>query len=226
MIFVSATGTEVGKTAVSRGIARAWARRGPAAALKPFETGVDPVAMDARSLARACGRPELASHPGFYRAKRPLAPWAATLEGEAPPDIDAALAAVRELAIPERTLVEGAGGVLVPMDAERTMLDVASALGAHLLLVAADTLGVLSYTLTAVAEARRAGLVPRVVVLTRPTPEARLSHATNARILEAKLGLPLRVLPHLEGLEDDARGDDRLADAVLEAGIVDLVESA
>lgn len=226
MIFVSGTGTGVGKTAVSRGVAAAWARSGASVALKPFETGVDPVPLDATALARASGHPEHIMAPGFYRVEPPLAPWAATLEGHAPPDLEAALAGVRRLANPGRTLVEGAGGVLVPFDAERTMLDVAEALEASLLLVAADTLGVLSYTLTAVASVRAAGLRVVSLVLTRPTAEPEPSHPTNARILEERLGLTPRLLPHLPGLSDDEEGDARLADAVERAGILDDLAGA
>ena len=106
------------------------------------------------------------------------------------------------------------------------MLDVAGALDAALLLVAADTLGVLSYTLTAVAAVRAAGLRVASLVLTRPHAEAEPSHPTNATILRARLGLTPRLLPHLAALSDDAAGDARLADAVEGAGILDDLDRA
>ncbi|MDD9934512.1 MAG: dethiobiotin synthase, partial [Myxococcales bacterium] len=76
--FVTGVGTGVGKTYISRGLTRALADSGRSvAAIKPLETGVAPDPLDARALARACGRPELATAPGLYRVAPPLAPHAA-----------------------------------------------------------------------------------------------------------------------------------------------------
>jgi dethiobiotin synthetase len=66
VLFISGTGTGVGKTWVTRGLARALVRDGvDAVAIKPIETGCDPAPADAVALARACRRPELASAPGL-----------------------------------------------------------------------------------------------------------------------------------------------------------------
>src|SRR5690606_7338606 len=98
VLFISGTGTGVGKTWVTRGLARALVRDGVnAIAIKPIETGCQPEPADAVAIARACGRPELAHAPGLYRARRPLAPWAATLEGEAPASLAAIAEATRAL---------------------------------------------------------------------------------------------------------------------------------
>jgi dethiobiotin synthetase len=205
--FVSGTGTGVGKTWVTRGLARALRRRGRSVvALKPLETGCDPLAVDARALAVACGRPELAALPGLYRARLPLAPWAASLEGEPPPELRPLAAAVDACArAAEIALIEGAGGVRVPIDAELEALDLVPRLGARLVLVARDQLGVLSHTLTAYECAVARGIDIAVVVLTCGGDD--LSSRTNARILEAKLSCPVVCFPRA------ADDDDALADA-------------
>lgn len=194
-LFVTGTGTEVGKTFVSVALLKEWRRRGlQPAGVKPFETGCAPTAADAEALARACGRPELASLPGLYRARLPAAPYAATLAGEPPPAWETILQTLR--ALPHRPLlVEGAGGPLVPIDETRLLIDLAHELRAGVLLVAADQLGVLSHTLAA-AEAIAARATLRAVLLTRPTPAPDPSKRTNAHILQQRLPVPLFTLAH------------------------------
>lgn len=201
-LFITGTGTGVGKTWLTRGLAAALHRRGVSvAAIKPLETGCDPDPADALELARACGREELARAPGLYRARPPLAPYAATLEGEPPVDLDAVLAATRDLAA-DVTLVEGAGGLLVPLDAEHTLAELAAALALPLVIVARDGLGVLSATLTTAECAARRGLVLRAVVLSPPNDPHDASPATNARILQERLDCP--VLRYAPARDDDA----------------------
>src|SRR5690606_16359765 len=135
---ISATGTGVGKTYVTRALAAALRLAGRrVAALKPIETGFTELeASDAYQLARACGRPELAEYPGFYRAKTPLSPYAVALEGEMPsPTVRALVDAIHQAARgAELTLIEGAGGLLVPLDRRQTIADLVAALGLPMLL--------------------------------------------------------------------------------------------
>lgn len=208
VLFITGTGTGVGKTWVTRGLARALARQGAdIVAIKPVETGCDPDPADALALARACNRPELAHAPGLYRARAALAPRAATLEGEAPASLESIAEATRALCrSAELALVEGAGGLLVPLDATRDMADLALALDAELLLVGEDRLGVLSHALTAAAAAEARGLKLRALVLTRqaaPDPSSR----TNAPILAERLPCPVIPFP------PTANDDDALAHA-------------
>ena len=150
-IFITSTGTGMGKTFVTRGIAGALRKKGlDVVAIKPVETGCEPVPQDAVAVARACGKPELAAAEGLYRARPALSPYAASLATDLPgPDIDALAARVFELSTgAEVVLVEGAGGLLVPLDRQRTVADLARLLGLPLLVVARDALGVISHSLT------------------------------------------------------------------------------
>lgn len=197
-LFVSGTGTGVGKTFVTRALAAALRERGEeVAALKPIETGCDPDPADALALATAAGRPELASLPGLYRVTPPLAPWAATLEGQPPLDWDALIAAVAPHRNDPNLLVEGAGGLLVPLDERRTIADLVEALDLPLLLVAANALGVLSDTLAVVECATRRRLEVAAVILVAPrTPDR--SMASNIDILDARIAAPVIAFPHVE----------------------------
>lgn len=195
-LFVTGTTTGAGKTTLTSALARALLGRGRSvAAIKPFETGVDPAAEDALALAAACARPELASDPAWYRARRPVSPYAATLEGEDPPRLDAILTRIAALDA-DVVLCEGAGGLLVPLDRERTMADLASALAFPLLVVAPDRLGVLSDVLAVHEAAARRGLPVAAIALSRTTSDPDPSVATNQRILAERLPVPVVPIAH------------------------------
>lgn len=222
--FISGTSTGVGKTFVTRGLARAIRRdHSPldVVAIKPIETGCAPDPLDAIALGEACGHPELARHRGLYRAERPLAPYAATLAGEtAPPSPEQLAYTVNHLAAScDLALVEGAGGLLVPLDGRSDTADLAKELDLPVILVAANGLGVLSFTLTAVETLHLRGLTLAAVVLTPMEGSAGdLSVESNARILGERVS-PAPVL-EMPLCEDD---DDGLADAALASGLVELV---
>ncbi|MET0343674.1 MAG: dethiobiotin synthase [Polyangiales bacterium] len=224
-IFVSGTGTGVGKTFVTRAIAsglRAAGKR--VAAIKPVETGVDASKPgDAHALALAAGRPELANFNGFYRSPLPLAPYAASLEsGQPVPSVRAMVDAIHHAARgTELVLVEGAGGLFVPLDARETMAELTAALGLPLLLVAPNALGVLSSTLTVAECARARGIELRAVVLVDPDPEHEdPSVRTNARILDERLGAPVFEFPRT------ADDDEALAVAAASSGLLATVLDA
>ena len=191
--FVTATGTDVGKTVFARALTHALLASGrTVAALKPIETGYESeLGSDAASLAAAAGCAALAHAPGFYRAAAPLAPAAVALAGGPPVPTPAKLSeAVRAAARGYQVaVVEGAGGLLVPMDATHTVADLALALGLPLVMVAPDGLGVLSHVLTAVESATARGLRLRAVVLmTQPASSVDPSSQSNAQLLESRVG--------------------------------------
>lgn len=219
--FVSAVGTSAGKTFVSRGLTCALLRDGcRVAGLKPIETGVATDPADAIALARACGHPELAHAAGLYRHPLPLAPYAAALESDsAPPALEPLAACIREIAAGfELAIVEGAGGLLVPLDAANTNAELAAALGLPLLIVARDELGVLSSVLTCLESARIRRLPIAAVILSRHSGFDPLdpSPRTNRRILAERVPLP--VLSFGPSADDD----EALADEAERAGLLAL----
>lgn len=190
-VFITATGTEVGKTWVTCGLARALVERGlRVAAIKPVETGCDPDPADAIALADACGDPTLARAEGLYRAREPLGPYAIVRRGGPEvPALSTLAERVRTLgAASDIVLVEGAGGVLVPIDRERTFADFALELGFPAVLVAENALGVQSFTLTAVEALAHRGIELRAIVLNQRTATGSdLSQSSNREVLAALL---------------------------------------
>jgi dethiobiotin synthetase len=218
--FITATGTDLGKTWLAAGLAQALCARGEAVrAVKPVMSGHDdtrPAEGDAAVLLRSLGvEPAAAAvaaiSPWCFAA--PLSPdRAAALEGRRI-DFDALVAWCRgEIETNEGTLlIEGIGGVMVPLDARHTVRDLVAALGIPTLLLAGTYLGSLSHTLTALAALREVGVVPQAVVLVESAGSA-VSVEDSAASLA----------PHLGGIaliivgRDDAPGLGRLAEFLLE----------
>ena len=215
-LFITGTGTGVGKTWITAALTEALVGRGRSvAALKPVETGCDPSPQDAVLLAELSGRPELAHAEGFHRGQAPLAPLAAQLEGElAAPGARALAAAIdRAAQEAEMVLAEGAGGPLVPLVGDEDFTDLASALGWPVLLVGLDGLGTLSHTLTAFEALTRRGVEVWGVVLTRQGSE--LSQRTNRRILAARLPVPVWSVGPWSGPRGNGEGIDGVVAALL-----------
>lgn len=206
--FITATGTGVGKTWLASALATACVQRGKrVAAIKPIETGVDPDPIDALELARACNQEGLAYAEGLYRAKEPLAPYAIEKRGgPAVGSLRVLSKRVRELgADADYTIVEGVGGVLVPLDRDHTIADLAAQLDLQTVLVARNALGVLSYTLTAVEALRKRSVSVRAIVLNHVDRNQRddLSRRSNADVLADYLPrLPILRAPRVKSPTD------------------------
>jgi dethiobiotin synthetase len=227
-VFVTGTDTGVGKTVVTAALCLALRRRGlDAGVVKPVQSGnraADPDG-DAMLLKRWVGLSEEPEEIAPYSFAQPLAPLvAARLEGR-PLDLEEVGARMRALARRhELCLVEGAGGLVVPMGPGWTVADLAAALALPLLVVARAGLGTVNHTLLTVREARRYGLEVVGVVMNESAPiapEDDPSLATNAELIESLGGVPvLARVPWLGeeiGRERLARLDlDRLVERVTE----------
>jgi dethiobiotin synthetase len=205
-LFVTGTDTGAGKTTVSCALLAAARARGlRTRAMKPIETGCEAdLAADAAALEIAAtgDTDTLSSLSVVYRFAAPLAPAvAAEHEGRAielGPILHAA-DRVRALA-PDLFLVEGAGGLLVPITDSLDMADLAAALGLPLLVVARDGLGTINHTLLTLAAAASRGRPVLAVILTATTPgTSERDAARNALEIERRGRIPvLGRLPHLE----------------------------
>ncbi|MET0279461.1 MAG: dethiobiotin synthase [Pseudorhodoplanes sp.] len=157
-LFITAAGTDVGKTFVAAGLIRLLRQRGGEIdAIKPVVSGFDPARAgdsDCGVLLRALGLPlseEEIEDISPWRFAAPLSPdMAARHEGK---EIDfEQLVSFCETAIEEaegHMLVEGVGGVMVPLDQTNTVLDWIATLEQPSLLVTGSYLGSISHTLTA-----------------------------------------------------------------------------
>jgi dethiobiotin synthetase len=195
--FVTGTDTGVGKTVVAASIVARLRERGVAVrALKPLITGLDdppdPVwPRDHELLARVAGATSQETIlAGYGPAVSPH--LAAELAGTPPPSVARLADGVRAAAAPADTLVvEGVGGLLVPLGPDGDVRDLATALGLALVIVARPGLGTINHTLLTLEAARRSGLRVAGVVLTpwprHPEVVLRSNRATIARLGETEV---------------------------------------
>ena len=157
-IFITATGTDVGKTYVAASLIRHLRQLGHSVdAIKPIVSGFDPAqaaTSDPGILLDALGLPVTADEIeriSPWRFRDPVSPdLAAAREGRRI-DVDQVVAFCQDAIAQRRDvlLIEGVGGIMVPLDGERTILDVMMALRLPLILVTGSYLGTISHTLTA-----------------------------------------------------------------------------
>ena len=205
-LFVTATGTEIGKTFVTAGLIRALQARGRAVdALKPVVTGFDMATAQASdpgilltALGRAVTEAEIA-RLSLWRFAAPLSPdLAAGREGRAL-DFDALVRLTRytmDTAL-DVLLVEGVGGIMVPLDQRHTVLDWMAALQMPVLLVAGSYLGTISHTLSAVDVLQRRDLDIAAIVVSESAGSTVPLDDTVATIARFVPALAVYGLPRL-----------------------------
>jgi dethiobiotin synthetase len=173
-MFVTATGTDVGKTFVSRGMIRQLRARGLAVdALKPVITGYDPQRVhlsDTGRLLAALGRaltPRQINQVSPIRLREPLPPdQAARIEGR-PIDFKALNTFCRTAISRHKgaLLIEGIGGIMVPLDGCHTVLDWMIEIDVPAILVTGCYAGAVSHTLTALDVLERNAIKIAAVVV-------------------------------------------------------------
>lgn len=217
-VFVTSSGTGIGKTLVTTRLVAELAAAGRRVqALKPVASGFDaarPEGSDSALLLAAQGRSVTRANLDAvspWRFAAALSPdMAAAREGRAVPFgalVDWCRAAAERA---EVTLIEGVGGVMVPLDAQHTVLDWIAALGAPALLVVGSYLGTLSHSLTAAAALRERG-VPLLGVVVSESAEQPVSAEETAAalarfvapagVLVLPRGVPVPLAPLLRFLE-------------------------
>ncbi len=195
LYIVTGTDTGVGKTFVTVSLLKLLRERGiDAIGLKPIETGwSDPSISDAAQIADASNRDLAETIWGHFTL--PAAPSvAARAEG-------------REIALPEiegwvrgwsgpTTLLEGAGGWLVPISSEALFRDLAVALQpAGVLLVAASRLGTINHTLLSAESIVAAGLPLMAVALSVRPDDDRAAVESNRGEIQARIAVPVLTVP-------------------------------
>jgi dethiobiotin synthetase len=207
-VFVTGTGTEVGKTVVAAVIARTAAARGRRVAVfKPAVSGLGDLAgseADHELLRRAAGSAQSDDEIAPYRFDPPVSPHlGAELAGE---PIDPALllrrAAAAEAAA-DLLVVEGVGGFLVPLAGDYLVRDLARELGFAVTIAAAPGLGTINHTLLTIEAVRAAGLELSGVVLTPWPAEPGEVERSNRLTIERLGAVDVATLPPLE-LDDPA----------------------
>jgi len=205
-VFVSATGTDVGKTFVTTGLIRHFLNDGRAVdAIKPVVSGFDPVALaesDPGALLAALGRPltiEEVQRISPWRFAAPLSPdMAARREGRAV-DFAAVTDFCRSAVAGCRghLFIEGIGGIMVPLDERHTVLDLITRLRLPLLLVAGTYVGTISHTLTALHVLARRNLDVAAVIVSESVASAASLKETVATIARFSDALDVVGIPRL-----------------------------
>jgi len=202
-IFVTSSGTGIGKTFVMlQLIAELKASGRRVHALKPVASGFDaarPGDGDTGALLRALELEPTAANLDAvspWRFAAPLSPDMAAARERRTVPFDALVAHCRAAGRRgDVTLIEGIGGVMVPVDAEHTVLDWVAALEVPTLLVVGSYLGTLSHTLTAAAALRERSVTIAGLIVSeseeQPVPPAETA-ATLARFVAP---VAVRVLP-------------------------------
>lgn len=186
-VFVTGADTDVGKTVVAAILARAW----EADYWKPVQTGAGQDSGDTATVARLAGLSPDRIHPPRHLFAAPLSPHAAAaLEG--------ARIALDHFALPDTPrllVIEGAGGVLVPLSGEALMIDLMARLGAPVVVVARSALGTINHTLLTLS-ALRARAIPILGVVMNGPPSA-----SNRQAIEHHGGAPvLAEIPRAEAV--------------------------
>jgi dethiobiotin synthetase len=201
-IFITATGTDLGKTYVAASLIGHFRRMGRTVeAIKPVVSGFDPARAadsDPGVLLRALGVPvnaEAVERIAPWRFRAPLSPdLAAQREGRSI-NVDAVIDFCQGAVQHRRDLllIEGVGGIMVPLDGERTVLDVMMALRLPVILVTGSYLGTISHTLTALDSLFRRDLDVLAVIVSETVGSPVSLDDTVAAI--ARFAEPVLALP-------------------------------
>ncbi|WP_306590331.1 dethiobiotin synthase [Geothrix sp. 21YS21S-4] len=191
-LWVLGTGTGVGKTHVATRVARAWTASGPVAYRKPFQTGVDrPDHPDADATAVRSPGISAESH---ILLREPLSPLAAARREGRTLDLEAAAAWCLRPA-EGRVLLEGVGGLMVPLAPNVHFLAWATELKLPCVLVALGGLGTLNHTLlSAEALMLRGWRIEAVLLNPGADGSPRTAAEENAGLLCGFLPVPVHVL--------------------------------
>ena len=187
---MTGTDTGVGKTVASAWLAWKASRAGKVALIKAVQTGADPQVDGDEAFYRAALRGREVTVESLASFPEPLAPLIAarragrTLELETLARQCESVAAAHDL-----TLVEGSGGLLVPIEEQRDFADLALRLDAALAVVVRPGLGTLNHTALTLEAAERRGLEVPLLICSGTSPEPDVVERENLRFFAA-MGAP------------------------------------
>jgi dethiobiotin synthetase len=206
-VFITGTDTGVGKTLVAAALALCLKRRGlSVGVMKPVETGYGDggsSGSDAARLYAAAGMTDPVEAMSPYRFPDPLAPLDAARRAGTAIRVQTVLAAFRVLASRHAVmLVEGAGGVLVPISSKLDMRDLIEGIGLPVVLVGRTAIGGVNHVLLTVEALARRRIAIAGIVLnrTKAAPAGTvdgMQEASTVALLRERSGAPvIGPLPH------------------------------
>lgn len=199
--FISGTDTGVGKTVVAAAVATGLRLRGvKVGVMKPIETGVQEAGeqvSDGRRLCSAAGVTDARDMVSPYRFGPPLAPLAAARVAGIEIEPQNLLVAFRSLASRyAMVLVEGVGGVMVPIAPNMFVVDLMGMLGLPVLLVARPTLGSVNHALLSLRQLKDRAIPLAGIVLNRTamgggSPEQVTQERSTVALIKELTGVPV-----------------------------------
>lgn len=230
-IFITGTDTGVGKTLVECGLAAVLRESGyKVGVMKPAETGCEEkdgklFPQDAFYLKEASGSAEPLERICPYPLRASLAPSVAAEREGTKIDIDFLAGLYREISSAhDITLVEGAGGLLVPILPHYTYADLVKLLKLPVLVVAANRLGAINHLLLTLEHASCRGLRVLGYVLNQVTSEASVAAETNREALLSLTVVPcLGEIPYLNDLETSRASLSGVVEEKLDLGPVEML---
>ena len=199
IVLVTGTDTGVGKTIVAAWLASLTPRSQRVALVKAVQTGADPAVDGDEAFYRSA----LVGHPVTMTTlatfPEPLAPAiAASRSGESVRAQDIARSCIQIAQAHDLTIVEGSGGLMVPVDEESSFADLAGALSANLVLVIRPGLGTLNHTTLTLEAASRRNLMVEMLVCNGLVAKPGLVEIENLRFLRSRYPeIPLITLRRL-----------------------------
>jgi dethiobiotin synthetase len=198
-LFITGTDTGVGKTVVAGAIAQWFARRGVNVAVsKPIATGCvrrreGLVSEDAEFLASCAESRHPLDQICPQRYAEALAPAIAAERAGEPVDWPAIDRSIQQMCVGSGVMiVEGVGGVAVPLDGQVTVLHLARWLQLPAIVVARPGLGTINHALLTIGALRSAGVEVAGVVINRyPAESASVAEETNSEAIEKWGGVPV-----------------------------------
>jgi dethiobiotin synthetase len=207
-VFVTGTDTEVGKTVVAAGLALALKKRGlDVGVMKPTATGCRVVrgklvAEDVEYLVGASGSDDEHELICPYMLREPLAPEVAGQLEHVRIDSRKIIRAFKELRRRhEALIVEGAGGVFVPIKKNYFMIDLIAALDTPMVIVARPGLGTINHTLLTREVARERKIEVAGIIINNYIERPSLAERTNPHVIRRYSSAELLgIMPQLRGV--------------------------
>ena len=199
-LLITGTDTNVGKTTVAAAVMLRYRNLHRLKYWKPIQTGIeiDDDTRTVRELTR-CADNEL--HPSGIRLRNPLAPYLSAKLSGTRITIEKVVAHIGTDPESVRWIVEGAGGVLVPINESETMIDLMTALGIPVVIAARSSLGTINHTLMTLEALRHRKLETAGVVMVGER------NAANREAIETfgKVAV-IDEIPHFDALTSETLG--------------------
>ncbi|MBT4007634.1 MAG: dethiobiotin synthase [Rhodospirillales bacterium] len=205
-LFITASGTEIGKTLVACALAHQIGAKGEdVTVLKPVISGFDAndfETSDSALLLEAAGKQatlETISAISPWRFDAPIAPNMAALRAGKPIDLAAVIQFCNDqLSDKTTTVIEGVGGVMAPITDHKTVIDWMAGIDLSAIIVVGSYLGALSHGLTAIGALQRRNIAIAGIIISE-SEDAPVALEETKTCFENFVGeIPVRALPRLK----------------------------